>query len=248
VNGAIEALSTTGTAAGTQTITAPAPAKAMPSTTIFNDLLQNATVINYNSLGGGNLQNSLLSSTSNPYGSPSPYGIYAISMSGNQTLTITNCRIVGTLLITAPNKDNIQIQGPVEWEPSSGGYPILLISGSSCQVTIAGSPTWLSESACATNFDPPGTPYQGQTDTDTSDDYPPQYRGIIHITGGSSSTVQLNANTYILGTLIADCPITTTAECTLIQNPAIYANPPLGYATGNAMAEVPGSWRWDTLP
>lgn len=248
VNGAIEALSTTGTAQGTQTITAPAPAKAMPSTTIFNDLLQNATAINYNSLTGGNLQNCLLSSTSNPYGTPNPHGIYAISMPGNTTLKITNCRIVGTFLITAPNKDNIQVQGPVEWEPSSGGYPILLVSGSNCQVTIAGNPTWLSESACATNFDPPGTPYQGQTDTDTVDDYPPQYRGIIHIMGGSSSTVQLNANTYIRGTLIADCPVTTTAECTLIQNPSIYANPPLGYATGNAMAEVPGSWRWDTLP
>jgi len=249
VNGAIEALATTGGAAGTQTITAPAPAKTMPSTTIFSDLSQNATVINYNSLpGGGTIQNCLLSSASNPYGTPNPNGIYYIALPGNQTLTITNCRIVGTLLISAPSADKVNIQGPVEWEAGSAGYPILIVSGSNCQVTIAGNPTWLSESQAGVNFDPPGTPYQGQSDNDMADDYPPQYRGIIHVMGGSSSSVQLNANAYIWGTLIADCPVKTTAQCTLVQNPAIYANPPLGYATGNAMAEVPGSWRWDTLP
>lgn len=248
VNAAIEALATTGTAQGTQNMTVPAPAKTMPSTTIFNDLLQNATAINYTSITGGNIQKCLLSSGSNPFGTPNSNGIYSITLPGNANLNITNCRIVGTLLISAPNKDNITIQGPVEWEAGSAGYPILIVSGSNCQVTIAGNPTWLSESQAGVNFDPPGTPYQGLTDTDMIDDYPPQYRGIIHIMGGSSSSVQLNANAYLYGTLIADCPVKTTAECTMVQNPAIYSNPPLGYATGNAMAEVPGTWRWDTLP
>ncbi len=248
VYASIEALSTTGSATGTQSITAPAASKAMPSTSIFNDLLQNATVINYSSLSGGNLQQCLLSSASNPYGTPDPNGVYAISMGGNQTLTITNCRIVGTLLILAPNKDNIQIKGPVEWEPGGGGKPILLVSGSGCQVTFSGSPTWLSESSVGVNLNPPATPYKGASDNDTADDYPPQYHGIIHIMGGSSNAVQLNANTYIIGTLIADCSVKTTAQSTLVQDPTIYANPPLGYATGNAMTEIPGSWRWDTLP
>jgi hypothetical protein len=248
VTGAIEALSTTGTAQGPPTITAPVPVKTMPSTTIFNDLLQTATAINYNSLTGGNLQNCLLSSTSNPYGSANASGVYTISLPASKNITITNCRIVGTLLISAPNKENINVQGPVEWEPAAGGYPILLVSGSACQVTFAGNPTWLSESQAAVNFDPPGTPYMGQTDSDMLDDYPPQFHGIIHIMGGTASTVSLNANAYFVGTFIADCPVKTTAQCTLIQNPAIQANPPLGYATGNAMAEVPGSWRWDALP
>ncbi len=248
VTAAIEAPSVTGTAQGSMTITTPAPAKTMPSASIFNDLLQNATVINYNSIAGGNLQSCLLSSTSNPYGTANANGIYSIALPGNKNLTITNCRIVGTLLISAPNKGNINVQGPVEWEPASGGYPILVVSASNSQVTLAGNPSWLSETQTGVNFDPPGTPYLGLTDSDTVDDYPPQYHGIIHVMGGSSSTVSLNANAYICGTLIADCPVKTTAECTLIQNPAIYANPPLGYATGNAMAEVPGSWRWDTLP
>jgi hypothetical protein len=248
VTGAIEALSTSGMAQGSPAITAPAPAKTMPSVTIFNDLLQSATAINYSSLTGGNMQNCLLSATSNPYGAPNPNGIYYITLPGNKNITITNCRIVGTLLISAPNKDNINIQGPVEWEPAAGGYPILVVSGSACQVTLSGNPTWLSETQANVNFNPPGTPYLGQTNSNLLDDYPPQYRGIIHIMGGVSSTVSLNANAYIWGTVIADCPVTTTAECTLVHNSAIYASPPLGYSMGNAMIEVPGTWRWDTLP
>lgn len=248
VNGSIEALTTTGTAQGTQTITTNAPAKTMPSSTIFNDLTALATTINYSSIAANNIQKCLISSTSNPYGTPNANGIYYIAMPGNKNLNITNCRIAGTLLIYASQKDNISIQGPVEWEPASGGYPILIISGTGVQVTIAGNPTWLSESAAGVNFDPPGTPYQGATDSDTADDYPPQYRGIVHIIGDSSSLVQLNANSYFVGTVIATCPVKTTAQCTLVQNPTIYANPPLGYATGNAIVQVPGTWRWDTLP
>ena len=120
VYGAIESISTSGTAAGTQTITTNAPSKTMPSTSIFNDLLQIGTAINYNSLSGGKLQNCLLSATSNPFGTPDPDAVYSISIPSTKNLTITNCRIVGTLLISAP-KGNVQVQGPVEWEPGTRG-------------------------------------------------------------------------------------------------------------------------------
>ena len=246
--GSIEAQSTTGTATGTQTIIAPAATKTMPSTTVFTDLSQNATTIPYNSIAGGNMQKVLLSSTSNPYGTPDPNGRYLITLGGNKNLTITNCRIVGTLFISTANKNNLIFQGPIEWEPGPAGGPILVVSGQSTQVTISGSNNWLSESAVGINLNPAGTPYQGTTDSDLTDDYPPQFRGIIHIMGGTSNTVTLNNNAYVVGTVIADCPVQTAAQVTVIQNPSIYANPPLGYATGNAMAEIPGTFRWDTLP
>jgi hypothetical protein len=58
----------------------------------------------------------------------------------------------------------------------------------------------------------------------------------------------IGSNAYFNGTVIADCPVQVSSEATFVQSPTIYANPPFGYATGNAMTEVPGTWRWDTLP
>jgi hypothetical protein len=248
MNGSIEAASTSGTAAGTQTITTPAAVKTMPLSTVFTDLSANATVIDYSSLSGGQIKNSLLSSTSNPFGTPDPNGLYAIAMPSSKTLTITSCRIVGTLLINAGNKGQVNIQGPIEWEHGPLNYPILVITGTSLGVTFSGSPTWLSESQSAVNFNPAGTPYQGTSNSTTTDDYPPVLHGVIHVIGDSGSSVKLNANTYIFGTLICGATCQTTAQTTLIQDPNIYASPPVGYSTGNALFEVGGSWRWDTLP
>ena len=129
------------------------------------------------------------------------------------------------------------------------GYPILIISGQQCQATISGNGTWLSENSSDANFNPSGTPYQGQSNSDTADDYPPQYHGIIHIIGGSQSSVQLNANAYLVGTLIADCPVRTSNQCTLIQDPTIYAeNLPLGLCDRQRHDRNSRTWRWDILP
>ena len=244
VSGSIEAASTSGSASGTQTITVPAPNKTMPSSSIYTDLLQTATAVNC----GSTLQNCLLSPVSNPYGAVNSSGIYSISVNNNSNLTITNCRIFGTLLINLNNKGTLKIQGPVEIEPANTSYPTMVVIGQKATISMSGSNTWLSESAIAVNFNPPGASYAGVTNTTTTDDYPPQYRGVFHFLCGTSSTVQLDANTYINGTLITDSPVKTTAQSTFVQNPLIYASPPFGYQTGNAMTEVPGSWRWDTLP
>ncbi len=249
VNGSIEAATTSGTATGTHPITAPAAAKAMPPSTVYADLLAVATPINLSAFAGGSISKCLISPTSNPSGTAAANGVYSISVGASKKLTITNCRIVGTLLVDAGSKNgNITFQGPIEWEPGPSNYPILIVNGTGMTVTFAGSPTWLSEAATGVNFNPPGVPFAGATNTTLTDDYPPQFRGVIHVMGDPTSSVVLNANTYIDGTLIADCPCRTTAQTTLVQDPAVYANPPTGYATGNAMAEVGGSWRWDTLP
>lgn len=246
--GSVEAKATTGNDPNA-TVTTNAATKTMPSANVLADLQQQATVIPYSSLSGGKLQNCLLSASSNPYGATNPNGIYSIAITGNSDLTISNCRIVGTLLITGPgNKNNVNVNGPITWDPGPTGAPIMIISCPGAIAALAGSNTWLTESSAGVNLNPASTPFQGSSDTNTTDDFPPQYHGIIHVINGSSGSVTLNANFYLVGTLITDSPVKTTAETTLIQDPTMYANPPFGYQVGNVLSEVAGSWRWDGLP
>jgi hypothetical protein len=244
VNAAVEAASVSGNTNGNETQTVPAAAKLMPPSAIYGQYAGTATSIPWSSLDN-DIQPLLLSSTYNPYGTPDPNGLYSIVLPNNTDFQISNSRICGTLLISGSNA-TITF-GPLLWEPARPDYPILIISGSNCTINFQGSNNWISESALHFNMNPAGTPFEGASDADQLDDYPPQYRGLIHVIG-STNTVQLNANSYFVGTLIADGTIMTTGSCTAIQNPSIYVNPPIGYTTGNQMVIVPGSWRWDTLP
>lgn len=247
VYGAIESVSTSGSATGTFSITAPSPVKKMPSATVLNDLLVNATALDY-AVTGNTIQNCLISPGSNPYGAPNASGIYAITLPANKGLKITNCRIVGTLLVSGLGNNSLTLLGPVTWETLPGNSPILIVSAPGIDVVINGSNTWLTESDAGVNLNPASTPFQGQSNSTQADDFPPQYRGIIQIIGGSTGAVTLQNNTYIKGTLITDCPLKTKNQATLIQDPQYYGNPPFGYALGDVLTEVPGTWKWDAPP
>ena len=238
VYGTIEAGSTSGSASGTQTITAPVAAKTMPSATLFDTLAADATAIDYNSMSGGAIKQTRLTPTYNPYGTANAKGLYLIDVPSGKTLTVTRARVVGTLLVRGAAKD-INITGPVLWEPGPTQGPLLFVSSPGTDVKVTGNDTWLQESD-AGNLNPAGTPFDGGTDNDATDDYPPQYRGIIHVLVGSSGSLELAANVYVQGTVIADCPIKTTAMSTLLQDSSLYTSPPFGYAKGDALSAVGG--------
>ena len=248
VYGSIEAASTSGSAGGTQSITAPAPAKTMPSASVFDALAGDATTIDYDDLSGGKIDKTLLSPAVNPYGAVNAKGLYLVTLPSGKKLKITNCRIVGTLLVKCSSGGSIDVTGPVLWQPGPTRAPILVASMPGGDVKISGSDTWLSESSAGVNLNPASTPFEGVSNAVATDDFPPQFRGIIHCILGSSGTLELAANYYGSGTVISDCPVKTTAMATLLQDSSIYASPPMGYAVGDALTLVPGTWRWDTLP
>jgi hypothetical protein len=226
--------------------------KTMPVADVFTEYSANATAFPYTAIEHGNsgnatLQNCLLSAAVNPYGPTAANGVYLITMPKTGTFTINNCRICATLLISAPANSTINLDGPILWEPPQSNYPILIITGSNLQVNIQGSSNWLSEAQAQCNFNPSSNPFEGASDTNMTDWFPPQYRGLIHVIG-STNTVQLQSNAYIHGTLITDGTIQASGQTTTLQNSALYSNPPYGYAIGNQLIIVPGSWRWDTIP
>ncbi len=257
--GNVEAATVTGTCpTHTGTTTAGAPAKPMPAATwptlvsYYSALATPLTVATAGASNTRSMSGFLLSPAVNPYGTTvNASGIYSLNLTnagaGAVTLTLTNARILGTLIVTATTGATVNISGPVSWQTTAPNLPALVVSGTNLTVNITGSTTWLSESGPGINFNPAGSPYDGLTNTTATDDYPPAIAGLVYVTG-SGNIVKLSNQPCLLGTVLCDGTAQVTGPASLVQNTVTAANPPPGFALGTAVAEVPGSWRWDTLP
>jgi hypothetical protein len=222
--------------------TGAAKIKTMPSSAVFNLYNASATAFTTSFATGGTIGTCLLTSTSNPYGPTNTNGVYSVNVSGaSETLTITNCRIIGTLLVTLGNHGTLNITGPVLWEPARPDYPILIVqcpTNNNATINITGSTSWLSEASVGIDLNGNGT---------ITDDLPPQLRGLIHIIG-SGNTVAISNNAYLRGNLVADGTVSTTGTDAFISDPNLDTHAPIGYGTGSQLVAAPGTWLWDSPP
>ncbi len=212
------------------TTTSLAPVRSLPASTAFTDYNNKGNDISVGSLpsssgGNPNISNFLLSPSSNPFGGgSSSNGIYIIDCQG-KTITISNCRIVGTLILKNPGTGS-SIQGSVNWSPSTSNLPCLMVQGN---ITISLSSAALSEATINTNLNPSGTPYpysSGTTNNTTTDSYPSTIAGLIYVTGNLSIS-----NSPTLGPTIAGGTVTAAGNVTFAYNPIYYNNPPSGFYT-----------------
>jgi len=97
----------------------------------------------------------------------------------------------------------------------------------------------LSESTCNTNFNPVGAPYSGATDSDKSDQYPDEIRGLVHVKG----TLRFQQTARIVGVVICEGTVTCEDTNTIVHDASLYANPPWGYTYVEGMKVSPGSWK-----
>jgi len=222
---------------GTQTPSATA--RTLPNaSTIFSNYTSIGTTISYGSLpstsGVAQFSNKLLSATVNPFGGgTNSSGVYVIDCQ-NSPINITGSRIVGTLvLLNCPSSSTIN--GSVNWTPFTSNYPCLLVQGS---ITINMSSTWLAESTV--NFNPSGTPYNGISNSTTTDlNYTSAIQGLVYVSGnvstsGSSSISML----MVSGSLSSVSGSTVTfAYSSTYQN-----NPPPGF-TSSKMDISSLSWK-----
>lgn len=226
-------------------VTAPAPLKALPSSAVVTEYSALGTTISYSSLSGGDIQNCVLSAASNPYGSINSAGVYVITVPAASRLRIRNCRIEATLVVKLGLLSSFEVKDAVLWYPPAGPKPSLIVQGSSTgSVTLGGSSGALDESIIGVNFNPFGTPYLGAVDSDKSDKYPAELRGIFHITN-SSCGVTLTDNVATIGAVIAEGPITVTSGARPIADGSLISAPPSGYAGGAVMKPVQGTYRWE---
>jgi hypothetical protein len=102
----------------------------------------------------------------------------------------------------------------------------------------------LSEAAEGTNFNPSGVPYLGGTDSDTSDSYPSEIDGLVHVKG----TLVMDQGSLVRGAIICESAAGTNAvdiksNVSVVYDPTLYASPPMGYTKSVTMSLQPGSWK-----
>ncbi|HOQ86180.1 MAG TPA: hypothetical protein PLQ89_10705 [Phycisphaerae bacterium] len=187
-------------------------------------------------LAGRVLEWTAIGPDSNPWvpSKSSPDGLFHLKPSGD--FRIRNCRIVGTLVVELAAGRKLILSDGLLWEPARADYPSLIVNGP-CEIRLDSS---LQEAGRA-NFNPPGMPYEDQSDNDFWDSYSGLLRGVFHVVG-SSSTVVIENQTRIRGVLIADGPVTIKDQVQLTADPNLFLSPPLMYRASWLELE-PGTWQ-----
>jgi len=219
---------------GVGTVSSLSAARTVPSATVFNYYTQHGTSISFNSIPSGTIENVVLSPGSNPYGSSAdPNGIYIIDC-GNQSITVRNCRIVGTLVLLNTTT-SAKVDQSVNFAPSISNYPTLLVQGP-MQFTFGS--TALSESSVG-NMNPPGTPYAGVSNTTATDTYPSQIAGLVYISGNTT----INTAATFNGCLVVGGTLNVTQSINVTLDLTFYKNPPPGFiVTPPPMVITSGTW------
>ena len=221
------------TGLGSQTILATA--RTFPSSSALSYYTSHGTAIAFASLGGSNtLQNLLLSPGNNPYGQPDPQGIYVIDCA-NQAIHVKNMRLVGTLvLLNVPAGSTVEQS--INMAPAVANFPTLLVNGT---IQFVQTNTPLSESSLAVNFNPPGTPYGGVSNSTMTDTYPSQIVGLTYVSGNLSC----NGNAVCSGTLVVGGALSVQGALSATYDPTWYQKPPPGfYVQPPPMIVSPGTW------
>lgn len=245
----VEAQGFTNGGTHTGSTTVPGPIHDLPdSATVFDYYVSEGTLIPNSLLddgsGGLSMSDVLLSPSSNPYGSPDPDGIYVINAQG-KSLSIKWVRVVGTLVVIngGTGFNDTELAKEVNFEPAYANYPSLMVEG---DLLVKITDFSLSESDRSRNYNPPGTPWQGITDTDTSDTYFSGFAGVVYCKG----KLTLNGNNSnkaarFSGTVICDgnLVVEQDSQASIDHDPVPAGNPPPGFGTSSSGQITPGSWK-----
>jgi len=210
------------------TVTAPAPATAMPPSGVFDSYVAKATTINLGGGGGSTktIQYFVLSPGSNPWGSTNADGVYYIN-TGNKNLRIRRARIHGTLVVKCGSGKKVKVEDAVFVKNYRGDYPALIVDGK-VELKYKSDSYSLKEWSYWVNFNPPGTPYNGSEDYDKWDSYPNEIQGLVHVTGD----LKMKYSARVRGVVICESKVTIDGDNEIIHDATIPANPPVGYSSG----------------
>jgi hypothetical protein len=216
----------------TGTLTVPAAQKSMPDPNVISDYISKATVVPFT----GDINKKVLTPTYNPWGSTNPDGVYFID-TDDHDLKIQKTRIQGTLIVRLGTK-NLILDDAVFIQNYRSDYPVLIIDGD-MEMKHHSYSEILSEAEENTNYNPPGAPYQGQSDSDMTDVYPNEVQGLVHITG----LLKLKDTARVKGAIICEDSVVCEEQNTIIHNPGLYAIPPEGYTYVAGMKVSPESYK-----
>ena len=176
IDGNAEGQTANGPGTVTGTLTVPGTVKPMPEASVFSHYVSKATAVPR----AATIEKVVLAPGCNPLGPSDPNGLYVIDTAGSN-ITLRNCRIYGTLIILA-GSHTVTLDNAMFMQTYRPDFPVLLVEGN-VNIKLKSVADPLSEATCSTNFNPPGAPYSDVTDTDETDQYPNEIRGLIHVKG-----------------------------------------------------------------
>lgn len=230
----------------------PGPDRTMPPAEVWDLYTAMATPLPYSSFPMADtnpnvrlISRELLSGSVNPYGPVNPDGIYHVQVPNGATLTAVKSRFHCTLLVELVGSARFATSQSCLWDPYNGNnFPAAIIKCTGAGVfELKSSNATLKESQQPKfNFNPPGDPYDGVSNTLENDNYQPLMRGLFHVIGSGSRTT-LASNLELEGVVVTEGELTLGANLHVILDPTLYYDPPLGYTavTGN-IQPVDGSW------
>ena len=213
-----------------------APQKPMPSPTIVDKYAALGTQITTPST----IQLATLTPATNPFGSLNSDGVYVIRPTGD--LTIKNSRIHGTLVVICPSGKHVKIDDRVLIHPYRNDFPSLIIKGDA-EFVYYSSLTTLSELLLLTNFNPAGSAYLGQQDSDLLDTYPSEIQGFVYVTGKTKLKQTARLRGALLVSSIANDAIDVDDSPEIIYTPSLMTNPPQWFTTEVKMPVQLGTWK-----
>jgi hypothetical protein len=236
IDGSVDAATVSDVGSISGTLTLNVPAKAFPVAGVAESYAALGQQISPPS----SIQSAVLGPGINPWGAANAEGVYVIRPSGD--VTIRNSRIYGTLVVICAAGKRVVIQDSVLIHPYRADYPSLIIAGNA--VFEFSSSLDLSELLLLKNFNPPGAPYQGSSDSDLLDAFPSEIQGLVHVTG----TANLKVSARIRGVLLCESAAAADAvKCdssnTIVYQPSLFANPAQWYTSAVYMRPQPGGWR-----
>lgn len=237
VTGDAEAVALSGGGVVTGTTTVGVTPKGVPLRTIFDDYVARATALSFS----GDFDKVVLAAGVNEYDGSglNSDGVYYINTSNND-LSLGRMRLLGTLVVDV-GTGTLTIENNCLMEPYRDDFPVLIVKGAVDADLQGGS---LSESS---NFNPPGAPYEGQTDSDKNDSYPSEIRGLMHVIGN----VTFGFDAIYRGVCMVDGSVTVSGTPTFVHTPSLMLNPPLGYTDDPESTEMiidAQSWTCEPAP
>jgi hypothetical protein len=224
--------------------------------TVFDYYKTNGTWISFTSLptssGVRTIAENVIGPGYNPYGpqtpqQTNPQGIYVVDCQ-SQMIQIRDTRIVGTLVLLNVGGGSC-IYDSVNFEPAVANYPTLLVEG---RMDLVYTNIALSDGG-GRNYNPPGAPYMGDEDTVEDDTYPSVIKGLVYISGDSSTglgSIPVSYKEDIYVTIdgvfvVGNTYFQTSNPCDLdlTYSQTYLDNPPPGFAGPPVMLVSQGSWR-----
>ncbi len=172
------------------------------------------TLINRQAIGPGR----------NPWGIANADGVYYLNAPGSD-VTLRDSRILGTLVVRCRR---LTIEKEVLLESYRKDMPALIVDGD-LVLNYKSSGSELRESHEDTNFNPSGVPYSGSSDSDESDSYPSEIRGLVHVRGD----LTLKSTALVRGAILCEGKAQCDGTNQIVHDDDLSTLPILGYTSGD---------------